>query len=495
MNLKKKRSTQTALIATATVILLMIVSILISILPEGYLTADVTSNKMYTLSDYTKQVLGDNEEKVELCLVSTGSAPNESIRNLLSKYDKINKNISVRILYTDIDMDEIKAYTESPVSGSVIVRSGKRSVYLPYNSFFGYSRDAEAAAFYIYNVYYTEEYIDCSYTEFKELYGGSLGLYDGYCYENEITQAIRYCTGDSLKTVYLMSAGEGQGFGYGLTDMIRDGMTEIKAFPADAQSIPDDADAVMLTAYADISSRNREMLSDYAKNGGKILLMSSGTSEKPELSALCEEMGIRLTGDTVFEDNENYRFGEYSALVIPDVNDEESGEKLSQAGASVVMLGATSVKISEDLPDGVEVQPILVTSPEAYTKSDISNGFEFNEEQDKRGIHNLAVRAVNSAGGTLTVVSSAVYINDDYDIYSDNGNKIFTVSLLRQLTNGVEAEEIPPVKSSDQTVYGNAAFKASFVIMTVVFISLTAYLFLRVKKQLFCGKKLNTSIG
>ncbi len=489
MSLKNNPSYRNALKVTAFIAVMLVLNLLVSVIPEGFITADVTSNKMYTVSDHTKEALKENSEKVELCLIATGTAPNESIRNFLSKYTKVNKNISVRILQTETDLQEISRYTQSPESGSVIVRSEKRSVYLPYSSFFDYSADAESSAYYAYNIYYSNGYVNCSYPEFKELYGEVLGLYDGYRYESEVTDAIKYCISDELKTVYVLQSGDGSGLGYDMTDRIRDCMTELKTLDSTANEIPDDADACIVMAYSDISAESRRILSDYASGGGKILVMNSGMTEKPELSGLCLEMGISLSSEMVFEDNENYCYGGYNALVMPDVSEDEAGKALSDAGANVVMIGATSIGISETLPQGVTVQPLMITSPEAYAKSSVENGFAFEEGKDIRKSHNLAVKAENANGGQLAVVSSAVYIDDEYDIYSDCGNKIFTVSLISQLTGSEESSEIPAVAAARATVEDNGALKAAFAVMCVVFVLIVVFVFLLVKKQYFAGRK------
>ena len=76
MSLKNNPAYRNALKVTAFIAVMLVLNLLVSVIPEGFITADVTSNKMYTVSDHTKEALKENSEKVELCLIATGTAPN-----------------------------------------------------------------------------------------------------------------------------------------------------------------------------------------------------------------------------------------------------------------------------------------------------------------------------------------------------------------------------------------------------------------------------------
>lgn len=91
-------------------IFLVGIGILINVLLETYpLRIDMTQNRLFTLSEGTKQTLKNIPDVVSVSVYATHNLPSQlqiqlkSVTDLLKDYEKLNKKLVVQIKYVDID--------------------------------------------------------------------------------------------------------------------------------------------------------------------------------------------------------------------------------------------------------------------------------------------------------------------------------------------------------------------------------------------------------
>ena len=114
-NVKKYKFVSSVAIAIA-VVLVIVVNVFVSVLNNKLpLKIDLTSNKMYELSDKTKEYLKNYDTPVDIYILAGESEQDGNIRTVLDKYATANKNINV----TNINM------TSNPTFGKKYVTDGK----------------------------------------------------------------------------------------------------------------------------------------------------------------------------------------------------------------------------------------------------------------------------------------------------------------------------------------------------------------------------------
>ena len=114
-NVKKYKFVSSVAIAIA-VVLVIVVNVFVSVLNNKLpLKIDLTSNKMYELSDKTKEYLKNYDTPVDIYILAGESEQDGNIRTVLDKYAAANKNINV----TNINM------TSNPTFGKKYVTDGK----------------------------------------------------------------------------------------------------------------------------------------------------------------------------------------------------------------------------------------------------------------------------------------------------------------------------------------------------------------------------------
>ena len=174
-NVKKYKFVSSVAIAIA-VVLVIVVNVFVSVLNNKLpLKIDLTSNKMYELSDKTKEYLKNYDTPVDIYILAGESEQDGNIRTVLDKYAAANENINV----TNINM------TSNPTFGKKYVTDGKS---LQSNSVIVDGGDKFK-----------------TYT-MTELYGvnAQTGQYTSLNVENKITSALKYVSSETQQKAYLI---------------------------------------------------------------------------------------------------------------------------------------------------------------------------------------------------------------------------------------------------------------------------------------------------
>ena len=483
-----KKSAYAAVISALAIILAAVLIIsLTAIIPSHVSKLDLTSNKMYTLTDTSLSILAALDTDITIYLLSYSGEENETIRVFLERYAGKSDKINITPLDIEGDAAIIKNYTsQTPESNSIIVVSAEKYRYIPYYQLFSYSSNAYYSAYSIYIQYYQTGAITASFTDFMKYYAPYAGIYDGYSYELQITSAISYVSGGELTSLYMMLGHSEEGLSEDIANRIAIDGIELLPLNADTEDIPQNADCILLMPAKDITEKEYEKLKAYINNGGKLMLVTTYYKETKfdNLLRLTEEYG--LTSDLnayLCEDNENYNYSGYPELIIPDISDVPLADLLGtdQSSSRVLLGGGTGIKASEVLPDGITVKPILTSSPDAYTKKNTDNGLAFDAETDIRSLYYTGVSASNQNGGALVWFSSGAIIYDDYDIYTNFGNKLTFMHYLNSLTGNEGGPDIAPVESVNTVIDAGTPFIYTFLALFCILIPAALIVFAVIK--------------
>jgi len=443
---------------SAVTVLALALVLTFSLLPSGITHIDITKSKRYTLSAESVQTAKSVKEEINVYLIASAKNESKDTLTALQRYESKSSKINVKTLYAETDKSFISRFVtySERVNGGIIVEGARRSLYVPAHLLVSYSEQARNYAMQVYNSYYLSGETELSFSEFVTYYGEQLGLYDGYCLESRINAAIRYVTSDDVKTVYFASGSPSEYFSDALMLRFASNMTELKSLSLGSQGVPSDADAIMLMpVQADITSDELSALTAYLDEGGSVMLMSSyGVNTYKNLASLCSRFGISASSSYVFEDNLSYYYTSQETL-LPDVSDAAIADALSEKQTVILPL-CNEIKLSQTLPEGVSVKTLLSSSAESYVKTDFSKGYAFDETTDTRGARALGVKATNAQGGALTYIATSLLLVDDFDYYSNDGNKSAFFSILNRIT-----ESAPQNASPEPTAVEQAYFTAT----------------------------------
>ena len=459
----------------------------VKLIPSTVTRLDFSANSMYTLSPETEKMISELDEDVTIYLISAPGEENDGVRTFLERYACKSKRITLRSLDTVADANEIFKYSGStPPSNSIVVKTESRYKMIPYYDLFYINADAYNYAYPIYSQYYNAGVIDVSFNEYMKSYAVYDGIYSGYEYEESINSAIRFVTSDSLKKVYQLVGHQENAPSYDVYNHITGYGIELTKLNADRNEIPDDASLLLLFPNEDITLKEKQRISDYVEGGGKILLITVHGGDYKYLNELLYEYGVESDGKYLCEDNVNYNFGEVPAYTVPDISDEGLAAVLEAQAGSVLLAETTGITLTETLPEGITVTPLLTTSPESYTTDDIAY-YKFDSEKDTRKVRYTGVSAFNENGGGFIWISSPTVLYEEFTVYTNGGNLLALTYYINTLTENSYVEPLPAVMLASASMNAPKWFIYTFasVFCGVIPLSLIGFAVIRKKKKGF----------
>ncbi|HIT24956.1 MAG TPA: GldG family protein [Candidatus Enterenecus avicola] len=404
-----------SLVLTAVVLaILVVLNVLVSALPTTLTKYDMSATQLYSITSNTKVVVNALEEDVTIYWVVQSGEENDVIENLLDKYESLSDHIKVVKKNPDVYPTFTQQYTDETVSNnSLIVECGDRSRYVPYEDIYVQELDV---------------YTYSTTTSF-----------DG---EGAITSAIDYVVSDELPKLYFVEGHGEADLPAGFTEQIeKENMETDTLSLLTVDEIPEDADCLVIYGpTSDISTQERDLLSDYTQNGGKLLVMAGSTQDGTltNLYTLLEEYGVKpVDGIVVEQDREHYAIG-YPYLVMPELSSHDITDALVEEGYHPIFSLAQGLTTSESTSSAVTT--LLTTSDTSFSKA---AGFDLTtyekEEGDTDGPFALGVSIDTGNDGQMVWFSSSDYLTDVCNAYSSGANLDLTMNALADLIGEREA--------------------------------------------------------
>ena len=396
--------------------ILVVVNIFASILPAAMTQYDISSAKLYSITSNTKAVVNALKKDVTIYWIVQADKEDDVIENLLEKYESLSEHIKIVKKNPDVYPTFADQYTSEEVpNNSLIVECGERSRYISYS-----------------DIYLTEENMS-SYS-----YDTS---FDG---EGAITAAIDYAVSEELPKLYILEGHGEAELSLVFSEQIERENIETAAFSLlNEDSVPEEADCVLIYGPAsDISAEEKDILSEYVKGGGKLMVLAGPSKEGQleNLGSLLEDYNVEAADGVVVEsDREHYAF-QAPYILLPDICESEITRPLIDENYYAVMPIAQGLKVSDT---SGAVTELLTASETSYSKKagyDIST-YE-KEEGDIDGPFALAVSVDCGNEGQIVWFASSNLFDDTYNSYSSGANLDLGMNALSSLMGEREAVSV-----------------------------------------------------
>lgn len=423
MNLKETFGTRSSKVGSysffVTVIVLAIlitVNFALSFFPDSYVQKDLTANQLYTISSQSKVLLGTLDEDITIYWVVTSGNEDEYVEKLLHNYEDYCSRITVVKKDPDLNPDFTNAYTDETVyNNSIVVECGDKYRYISYE-----------------DIYETSEYsYYSSYSSASKFAGESL-----------ITSAISYCTTEELPVIYVLEGHGERAFSDSFASALeRDNLETESLTLLNYETVPEEAECIIINApSSDISETEKEMLTEYLDNGGRLLILS-GTAQDSELTnlnAVMEYYGISvLEGVVIEESTDAYVFGS-QVMLMPEMGSSDITDPLIADNYNVIIPVAKALDLS-GASDDVEVTALLQSSEESFIKE---AGYQITtyekEAGDTEGPLTLAALVTKDLDDDrqmqLVWIASSDMLDDTYNSLSSDANEDFVLNALEMMS-------------------------------------------------------------
>ena len=405
-----------SIIITAVVLAILIaVNVLVSALPTTLTKYDISSTKLYSITSNTKVVVNALEEDVTIYWIVQSGEEDAVIENLLNKYDSLSDHISVVKKNPDVYPTFAEQYTDETVqNNSLVVECGERSRFIGY---------------------------DDIYVQEADMYSYSYNTsFDG---EGAITSAIDYVVTEDLPQLYVLEGHGEQELPSTFSDQIEKENIEVNTLSLlTVDEIPEEADCILIYApSSDISTEEKDMLSEYTKNGGKLMVVA-GPVEDGSLdnlySLLCDYGVEPCEGIVVESDREHYTLQPY--VLLPDMNSDEITDSLIDEHYYAIMPISLGLDVS-----GADssVTTLMTTSDTSFSKIAGYNLETYEKEDgDIDGPFAVAVSVDCDNEGQIVWLTSSAFLEDMYNAFSSGANSDLAMNALSSLIGEREAMAI-----------------------------------------------------
>jgi ABC-2 type transport system permease protein len=240
--------------------------------------------------------------------------------------------------------------------------------------------------------------------------------------------------------------------------------------------IPEDASCLVIYSPAsDISEEEKEMLSDYVENVGKLMVMAGPVEDGSleNLYSLLADYGVETVDGIVVEGDRNHYAFQAPYVLMPDVNSDEITDSLIDEHYYPILPISQALIVNGD---NENVTALLTTSEDSFSKA---AGYSLStyekEEDDTDGPFALAVSITCGNDGQIVWFSSSSFLDDTYNSYSSGANVDLGMNAMSSLIGESEAMAIRS-KSLNYNYLTISASTSSLLKMLMIGVFPLAYL-------------------
>ncbi|MGF1499205.1 MAG: GldG family protein [Elainellaceae cyanobacterium] len=352
-----RRSTQAGTNALVSTIAVIVILGLLNFLAVRYVQRiDLTENQLFTLSPQTQEILNNLDQPVKAWVFwDEQTPPNPAVRDLLENYQRQTDQFT----YEFVDPQSQPGLAEQfevESFGEVHLEAGDRQLLLQNLN------PQQAPA------------------------GPQQALS-----ERQLTSSIVQLLSDRQPSVYLLQGhGErslepGQG---GISEAVQLLETENYAVEplnlAQTAAVPDDASVVVIPGPTrELLEGEVSALESYLEAGGGLLVLADPNTD-PGLEELLSDWGVSLSDRLIIDPSGQAVGLGLTTAVVQSYGDHPITQDLGN-GLSFY-LEAQPILLEENVPEGVETAPLLITNEQAQGLEIPESGeLEFNPERDLPG--------------------------------------------------------------------------------------------------------------
>lgn len=345
---------------------LIIVNLVADLVP---VRIDLTSNKMYSLSEQTEDVLTNLEEDITIYFIGEPGSANVMIEEIVQRYARLSNHISTDYLDPVRDPITAQKYTKDGGQlsyGNLLVEQGE-----------------------VFRIISQYDMYNFSQSQSGETRVESLAV------EQRLTSAILFVSGAEMPVAYMLE-------GHGEASLNYDTKKQMELENFDIQTlnllgmdeVPEDADLLIINGpQRDLSDEELTVLDNYFSNNGKaIFMIDLLIQELPNFQTLFQTYGIQLSNSLVVEGEQGKYIGGNPLYVLPELSNHEIVSPIKSNSIPLIIPGAQAIEVLDSRRNTLTIEPLLTTSDKAFGRSATSSETSLEKQEgDLSGPFSLAV--------------------------------------------------------------------------------------------------------
>lgn len=430
-----RRGSYSAVLCVVVIAIAVVLSLLVSMLPDDVKLIDLTGDSIYQLGDTTRGVLDGLTQDVTLTVIAETGTVDPRIERLLGEYTAASSRVKVE--YRD-PVANPSVLTEYGVEKDTIVVTADgtdKTDSILLGNFIGYDQSS---------YYYYGQLVE---TEF-----------DG---EGQLTSAIHAVTGTTADIVYLLNGHGEVELAATISDRIAKLSLETKSLNLLTDgSIPEDCSLLLIHAPAgDLADDELALLRAYLAKGGKLLYVGSfADAALPNFDALLLDYGFQRA-DGYIADLQNYYQDNYYNM-FPQLDTERPPVSGLPSDSQILVYDALGYTVVDAARDTIGSESFLTTGEYGYAVT--SDG----QTQGSYTLGGYATEETDGGTAKLAFFSAPTMIEESLlTSFSSLANADVFMSTLTWFLDGVEDVSIPAksLQVTQNTVNGGGIYAALFI--------------------------------
>lgn len=424
-------------------------NLIVTSLPKKYTEIDCTKNKLFSISDTTKEFLESLQEDVTIYVLNSRDNKDEVVSRTLEKYSDISNHIKVDYKDPQKNPTFYKQFSDTALAyNSLIVVGSKRSTVVSYNDLF---------------------LTEVNYQTYSEDVIG----YDG---EGRITSAINYVTLEETPKGYMTTGHDEFGLDDGFANLVIKQNIEMESINLLQNDLPEEAEFLLILApQSDFTEDEAKKVINYCSRGGQLLvtipIVESIANEMPNFQKILDAYNVEIENGIIVEGDSNYYYNT-QIMLLPDVCNSFLNEGVFQ-NKYVLAPYAKGVIVKED--ENVNNTSLLKSSNKSYSKMGIDDLASLNKSMaDENGPFDIGVyiqRRFGERDSIAFVFGSPNMMTDQADALVVNANSQIFMNCINQcIDTEVGVISVPSKSYKTENVVVSASAATAIGVIYIVLI-------------------------
>lgn len=407
-----KRGSYSAGMIVIVIAIVIVVNLVVSQLPSGFISIDLSGEHYFSLGSQTKKLVKDLDTDVTVYQVVAEGKEDTITTKLLDKYKELSDHIKISKIDPDLNPSFLQKYSVTDLEdNSLIVESGLRYKVVNASDIYEYAYDS--------SYYTTGTY--------------SSADYDG---EGEITSAIDYVVTEDIPNLYTLTGNGEQELSTSMTDAVKKENFQVNELSLiETGTVPEDCDVLAILAPSyDLSGEEANAVIDYLKAGGSAIIVNNyNGKDMTNFNTVLEAYGMQIEAGYVVEGNSN-RYYSHQLYLLPEIGSHAITDPIASENLYLMIPCAQPITEMDSVRSTLTFEDLLTTTEDSYTVTDYGKDTNLTKTSDsKKGPFTIAKAVseeVDNGTSKLVVFTSYYPFTDDItQQYTPANITLFTNSL------------------------------------------------------------------
>ena len=417
------------------------------------ITVDLSSQKMFTLTSDTTNLVDKIKDKVTLYYMCQDGSEVTEIEKVVDNYDGLG---TIKVVKKDpvVYPNFSKTYTDEDIQSNDVIVVNETN---------GKSKLVSQSDMLIQDTDY--QTMSSSYTLDAE---------------GQLTAAIQSVTSANATTLYYTSGHSEQELDTTFKDVLNKSNIDTKELATEsAESVPDDCNILLINGpQYDFTEAEYNVLSSYLKEGGKAMffLYPTTTEKMTYFYKLLSDYGVNVADGYIIDSEGSYS-SQYPMYLTPTLEDSDLTSGLADTQKVVIPI-CKGMTVQSDVRSTLTVENMMSTTDGAYAKTNIKSQTVDKEDGDVNVALSVKDSYAEKTKGTghateIVVFGSVSFETSSFLETNQFGNRTVLLNSLSYLAGQETTTLAIPTRSLQQeSVQIQESDRIFFTVLLVVIIPL-----------------------